>query len=60
LCTDGLTNHVSDDEIKSQLASCKSAERTCRELIDLALSRGGSDNVTVVIGRVRSSEEMHG
>ncbi|HEY7232677.1 MAG TPA: protein phosphatase 2C domain-containing protein [Gemmatimonadaceae bacterium] len=60
LCTDGLTNHVSDDEIKSQLASCKSAERSCRELIDLALSRGGSDNVTVVIGRVRGSEEMHG
>jgi len=59
LCTDGLTNHVSDDEIKSQLASCKSAERTCRELVDLALSRGGSDNVTVVIGRVRGSEELH-
>ncbi|HKW12744.1 MAG TPA: PP2C family serine/threonine-protein phosphatase [Gemmatimonadaceae bacterium] len=60
LCTDGLTNHVSDDEIKSQLASCKSAERTCHGLVDLALSRGGSDNVTVVIGRVRGSEETHG
>jgi len=56
LCTDGLTNHVSDDEIKAHLASCTSAEETCHKLVDLALARGGLDNVTVVIGRVRNSE----
>ena len=56
LCTDGLTAHVNDDEIKAHLASCTSAEKTCRALIDLALARGGKDNVTVVIGRVRNSE----
>jgi protein phosphatase len=55
LCTDGLTGHVTDDEIKAHLAACTSAEATCRALIDLALSRGGGDNVTVVIGRVRNS-----
>jgi serine/threonine protein phosphatase PrpC len=58
LCTDGLTNHVSDDEIKTHLASCRSAEQTCHELVDLALSRGGQDNVTVVIGRVRNSQSQ--
>jgi protein phosphatase len=55
LCTDGLTGHVTDDEIKAHLASCTSAEATCRALIDLALSRGGSDNVTVVVAKVRNS-----
>ena len=58
LCTDGLTNHVSDDEIKSHLASCTSAEACCHALVDLALERGGTDNVTVVIGRVRNSEQQ--
>jgi len=56
LCTDGLTNHVSDDEIKAHLASCTSAEETCHKLVDLALERGGQDNVTVVIARVRNNE----
>ena len=56
LCTDGLTTHVNDDEIKAHLATCTSAEKTCRALLDLALSRGGRDNVTVVIARLRSGE----
>jgi protein phosphatase len=56
LCSDGLTRHVSDDEIKAHLAACHSAEETCRALVDLALARGGHDNVTVVIGRVRNSD----
>ena len=52
LCTDGLTKHVTDEEIKVKMASPVSAERVCRDLIDLALERGGNDNVTVVVGRV--------
>lgn len=53
LCTDGLTKHVSDDEIRAHLATIQSAEQTCRDLVALALARGGEDNVTVVIGRLR-------
>ena len=56
LCTDGLTSHVSDDEIKMHLASCVSAEATCRALVNLALDRGGHDNVTVVIARVKNGD----
>ena len=56
LCTDGLTSHVNDNEIKAHLASCTSAEGTCRALVDLALARGGKDNVTVVIARVRNGD----
>jgi protein phosphatase len=53
LCSDGLTKHVSDDEIRDHLLRGESAEVCCHALVDLALSRGGSDNVTVVIGRLR-------
>jgi PPM family protein phosphatase len=53
LCTDGLTKHVADEEIAEQLATVKSSELICRNLIDRALSRGGSDNITVVAGRLR-------
>jgi protein phosphatase len=55
LCTDGLTKHVSDDEIHGHLARGGSAESLCHSLVDLALSRGGADNVTVVIGKARQS-----
>jgi serine/threonine protein phosphatase PrpC len=54
LCTDGLTTYVTDDEIKTHLANCRSAEETCNKLLNLALERGGQDNVTVVIGHVRN------
>jgi protein phosphatase len=51
LCTDGLTKHVSDDEIRDRLTRGDSSAAMCHSLIDLALSRGGADNVTVVIGK---------
>ncbi len=53
LCTDGLTKHVTDDEIREHLSHLQSSEQTCRDLVALALERGGEDNVTVVIGRLR-------
>jgi serine/threonine protein phosphatase PrpC len=54
LCTDGLTKHMPDDEIEERLGNLESAEQTCRELVETALARGGTDNVTAVIGRLRS------
>ena len=53
LCSDGLTKHVNDDEIREHMLRGLSSEETCRALVDLALERGGSDNITVVMGRVR-------
>jgi protein phosphatase len=53
LCSDGLTKHLSEEEIEAELRVLTSAEATCRRLVDLALERGGSDNVTVVIGRLK-------
>lgn len=53
LCTDGLTKHVKDDEIEAMLRDGMSAEATATALRDLALERGGSDNITIVVGRLR-------
>jgi protein phosphatase len=53
LCTDGLTKHVSDDQIRDVLATVKSAEEICRILVNLTLERGATDNVTAVVGRLR-------
>ena len=51
VCTDGLTRHVSDDEIATHLGHMTSAEQVCRTLLELALERGGTDNITLVVGR---------
>ena len=51
VCSDGLTKHVTDAEIADACGRLTSSEQLCRELVDLALERGGSDNVTVVVGR---------
>jgi serine/threonine protein phosphatase PrpC len=53
LCSDGLTKHVADDEIAAELKGLKSSEQSCRRLLELALERGGSDNVTVLIARAK-------
>ncbi|MBC8087585.1 MAG: serine/threonine-protein phosphatase [Phycisphaerae bacterium] len=53
LCTDGLTKHVTDAELQTALQSGQSAEQTVRDLVQLALDRGGSDNVTAIVGRLQ-------
>lgn len=53
LCTDGLTKHVTEREIEQELQHLESAEAACHRLVDRALERGGTDNVTVVIGWLR-------
>jgi serine/threonine protein phosphatase PrpC len=49
LCTDGLTETVEDDTIAQVLHEADSAQNACQSLIDLALTGGGVDNVTVVV-----------
>lgn len=50
-CTDGLTKHVSNAEIEAHCAMGATAEQLGRTLLNLALERGGSDNITIVIAR---------
>lgn len=53
LCSDGLTNHVNDDEIGLILSGLP-PEKSSRLLIDLANCRGGSDNSTVIVVHIES------
>jgi PPM family protein phosphatase len=52
ICTDGLWGQVRDAEILDAVEN-KSTEQACRTLIALARERGGPDNITVEILRVR-------
>lgn len=51
LCTDGLVNHVSDEEIGA-VARVLPPDEACNFLVDLANLRGGSDNITIIVLRV--------
>jgi len=55
LCSDGLYTHVDDDEIRSVVAA-RPPEEAARELTALAIQRGGSDNITVLVIRVVFSQ----
>jgi len=47
LCTDGLTDLVSDNEILSIIKNGNDPEHICQQLISEANKRGGNDNITV-------------
>jgi serine/threonine protein phosphatase PrpC len=47
---------VRDDRIADVLARGGSSTDACAALIEQALAAGGKDNVTVVLGRYRISE----
>jgi serine/threonine protein phosphatase PrpC len=51
LCSDGLTKHVPDVQIRDRLRAMTSARQACEALVQDALDGGGTDNITVVIGR---------
>ena len=51
LCSDGLTKHVSDERIAERLAAMTSARDVCEQLLQDALEGGGTDNVTIIVGR---------
>lgn len=48
LCSDGLTRHVTPEEIAVTSARAR-PDRAARALVDLANERGGEDNVTVAV-----------
>ena len=52
LCSDGLTNEVSDEEIRSIVLAEKHPDRAAARLIGLANERGGRDNITVIVAGV--------
>jgi protein phosphatase len=52
LCTDGLFNEVSGAEIEASMSAANDVQATADHLVELALSRGARDNVSVVIAEI--------
>jgi serine/threonine protein phosphatase PrpC len=59
LCSDGLTKHVSDEQIAERLRTMTSAKQVCEALLQDALDAGGSDNITIVVGRPSPKKIEH-
>jgi protein phosphatase len=57
LCTDGITRHVSDNEIRQLLVLNSDLDDVCNELKRRCYERGAEDNLTVVV--VRVGERLH-
>ena len=49
LCSDGLSNLVSSEEMLLISGNSQTPEKTCEALLELALKRGAPDNVTVFV-----------
>jgi serine/threonine protein phosphatase PrpC len=57
LCTDGITRHISDNELRQLLLANNNLDEVCNELKRRCYERGAEDNLTVVI--VRVGERVH-
>lgn len=63
LCSDGLSGQVSREEITQVASQDRDLVAICGELIDMANTRGGPDNITVVVARfggARLRDPAHG
>jgi serine/threonine protein phosphatase PrpC len=60
LCSDGLTKHVPDERIAERLARITSSRQVAEQLLQDALDGGGTDNITIVVGRTIPSGEAAG
>jgi protein phosphatase len=58
LCTDGLTDMVDDEAIAATIRASATSHDACQALVDLALEKGGRDNVTVMIARCQFPPEL--
>src|SRR3982751_4532040 len=56
LCSDGITRHIQDDEIRELLLSGQDIEDVCAEMKKRCYERGAEDNLTAVIVRVGDME----
>ena len=58
LCSDGLTDMLTDDDIANILREGGTEEQITNALVESALANGGKDNVTVIVGKVDVNEAM--
>jgi len=58
LCSDGLVNFVDDEEIKDIVQKRGSLKKKTEQLVNTANSRGGKDNITVIILKKEKNDEQ--
>ncbi|MBX3244247.1 MAG: protein phosphatase 2C domain-containing protein [Acidobacteria bacterium] len=56
LCSDGITRHISDNELEHLLATGMSPEMLCEQMKDLCYERGAEDNLTAIIIKTVGTE----
>jgi protein phosphatase len=56
LCSDGLTEMLSDERLRAVLTEEPAPHRACERLIDEANAAGGKDNITAVVARFAAPE----
>ena len=56
LCCDGVTAHLTDEEIRRTVTNSVCPQEATRKIVDLANERGGSDNISLVILSSESSD----
>jgi protein phosphatase len=49
LCSDGLSNTLTDQELLYEVLYGEAPESCCQRMLEIALSRGAPDNVTAVL-----------
>ncbi|MGF1582500.1 MAG: PP2C family protein-serine/threonine phosphatase [Gemmataceae bacterium] len=49
LATDGLTNHITDDDLREGAKEFPNVQAWSEQLVDMALERGSKDNVTCIV-----------
>src|SRR6266498_5736321 len=52
LCTDGITRHIPDNELRELLQSGRTVEAMCTEMKERCYQRGAEDNLTAIIVQV--------
>lgn len=60
ICSDGLTGKASPADIRTIVLAEEDPRTACRRLIDLANKRGGDDNITAVVVKVRQVAQRRG
>jgi protein phosphatase len=58
LCSDGLSNKVSDDEMYGELSNNQSLSQKATSLVQLANENGGEDNISLVLLKMTANHEL--
>lgn len=58
LCSDGLSNKISDEEMQEQLLKSEPLSEKAKTLVQLANNNGGEDNITLIIIKKKAIHEL--